>query len=481
MMRNRKKLVALAVFLVSAWAYGQERVGEALYVSGVSTAQKPGEAPRFLGKGDSLSQGDVLTTGTHGFAVIGLQDGTKMTLRPNTSLAVEDFSMKQGQENLLMRLVRGGLRAITGSIGKSRPDAIKINTVTATIGIRGTEFDARLCGADCRAEAGRSRPAPPTPEAERVVARLAQSSGAVSAGGSGGQVRPLSPGASLFNGEVVRTAPGAYGVLAFRDQSKVTVVENSEMKLEDVHFAPAQPDSGSFIIKLVRGGLRAVTGLLGKRNPSAVQFQTVVATIGIRGTGVDMRMASHCVDAGGGGGKPARGRGGSKGKAAKSCSDSAFAYTWDGAVVLGAGGKDVLVIKDKSAVFNPLRGAPELLAVIPGFFLDERAPRPDTVEVDFDKLFGATGLHDIPDGLYVGLRRGHIHFGAAGGAVDLGPWETGVLVDGSTIPVRAAENFGFLFNDPYPTPDDASDKTFRLLELLSPGGEAGRGICEIYK
>ena len=54
-----------------------------------------------------------------------------------------------------MQLLRGGFRAVTGFISKGSPDAAKVQTATATIGIRGTDFDARLCGPECKAEASR--------------------------------------------------------------------------------------------------------------------------------------------------------------------------------------------------------------------------------------------------------------------------------------------------------------------------------------
>lgn len=494
---NNKSVVTgmvAALLLASGLAGAQERIGEALFVNGISTAQRPGEAARFLAKGDAITQGDVINTGGRGFAVIGLEDGTKMTLRPNTSFAIDKFSQKPNEENLLMRLLRGGLRAVTGVIAKRSSEAVKINTTTATIGIRGTEFDARLCGADCRDEAKRAKPVPPVASADAAVARVARVSGSALAVSSSGEARQLSQGAALFNGETVRTAAGAYAVLAFRDQSKVTVVEKSEMKLANVGFGAGQPDTGAFVVRLVQGGLRALTGLLGRRDPRAVKFETVVATIGIRGTGVDIRLASHCFEVAASAPPPSpppRPRGSKSKKAAaaptalpptKVCADdSAYAYTWDGAVGIEGGGGDQVVEKERAGVFNPRRGKPELLAEVPAFFLDEVAPRPDQVDVDFQQLFGMTEIDGTPDGLYVGVRKGHVDITAAGGRVDLGPWETGILADGSTTPVRAAQNPGFLFNDPYPTPDVASEQTLRLIELISPGGEPGVGICEMYK
>ncbi len=474
-----------AVLAVSAHA---QDVGEVVFVQGIANAQKPGEEARFLGKGDPIRQGELVSTGGRGFAVIGLKDGTRMTLRPNTGFAVDDLSLDSGRENLAMRLIKGGLRAITGVIGKRNPNGVRLDSVTATIGIRGTEFDARLCGAECAREDQypRSR-APVAASGEPLVARVVQLGGSATAVGRDGQGRTLLEGAPLYNGESVRTAPGAHAVLAFRDQSKLTLTPDTDFKLEDVRFSGAQAEQGSFVVRLLRGGLRAVTGLVGRRNPSAVSIHTVVATIGIRGTGVDVRIAGHCTGGGGGAaaappGKGKRGKGGAGAKAGggQACaSDAAFAYVWDGAVNLAGGGKEVLVEKERAAVFNPRAAAPESLAAVPAFFVDERSPRPDRVPVDFSRLFGAVRMDDHPAGLYVGVRSGAVRMTVGTESVDLGPFEAGYLGEGGNVPVRMEPLPGFLFNDPYPTPDELNPRTLRLIELLSPGGQPGEGICEI--
>ena len=262
-------------------------------MQGVTSAQRPGQEARFLAKGDPVAEGEVISTSGRGYAVIGLRDGTRMTLRPGTSFAVEQLSQKPGEESLAMNLLRGGLRAVTGLISKAGPNRVRLVTPTATVGIRGTEFDARLCGPECRLEAQGTPAAVPPTQPDPVVARVVVLEGAASAVAVNGATRSLAQGAALFNGETVRTAVSSYAVLAFRDRSKVTLTATSEMKIEDVRFAAGQPDQGSFVLRLVTGGLRAVTGLVGRRDPSAVRVITPTATVGIRGTGLDVRTLDN--------------------------------------------------------------------------------------------------------------------------------------------------------------------------------------------
>ncbi len=99
--------------------------------------------------------GDTVITGVGGYVRMEMTDGGEMVLRPNSQLKIEayKFSAAQpGEDSFVFNMLKGGLRTVTGFIGKrSNQDAYKLNTVTATIGIRGTQFDLRVCQANCGA------------------------------------------------------------------------------------------------------------------------------------------------------------------------------------------------------------------------------------------------------------------------------------------------------------------------------------------
>ncbi len=448
----------LGYVLCSAPAPAAQPVGEVIYVHGIASAQRPGEDPRFIQKGDPLNEGDVINTGGRGFAVIGLKDGSKMTLRPDTTFAIDKFSHDTKEESALFRLLKGGLRAVTGLIAKRNPQAVRVSTATATIGIRGTSFDARICGAEC-AQEGRPGQKVAAAEQELIVARVAVLSGTATAVGADGQVRTVSKGTPLFSGDTVRTQKDSYAVLAFRDRSVVTVIADSEFKLENVRFAGPRADSGNFVVRIVRGGARALTGLLAKRDPRSVQIGMITAVIGIRGTGVDGRFALDCV--------------------AGACSEAAFVYTWEGAVALQVGERSLIIEMDRAGVYNPARDRLVLLDRVPEFFLIEPAPRPDTLKIDFENLFGMTGVEGQPPGLYVITRDGHIELAGQVGSIDLGPGEAGYLGEGQLTPVRLTITPAFMLIDPYPVPEKFDERTIRLLDVLNPGGSAGDVICEM--
>ena len=51
--------------------------------------------------------------------------------------------------NVLVSMLKGGMRAVTGIIGHRSQDKVNFSTVTATIGIRGTNWGALYCQNDC--------------------------------------------------------------------------------------------------------------------------------------------------------------------------------------------------------------------------------------------------------------------------------------------------------------------------------------------
>jgi hypothetical protein len=96
-----------------------------------------------------------VTTGAGGFVRIEMTDGGEMVLRPDSQLQIESYQYvaeKPTEDNFVFRMFKGGLRTVTGLVGKrGNREAYKLRTETATIGIRGTQFDLRVCAANCGA------------------------------------------------------------------------------------------------------------------------------------------------------------------------------------------------------------------------------------------------------------------------------------------------------------------------------------------
>lgn len=108
-----------------------------------------------LKKGDSVSVGDTVRTGAGSYVVVEFIDGARATVRPDSELRVDEYAYGTDSDGAVMSLVKGGLRAITGSIAQEDPESYRVKTNVATLGVRGTEFTLRLCEEDCSNEAKR--------------------------------------------------------------------------------------------------------------------------------------------------------------------------------------------------------------------------------------------------------------------------------------------------------------------------------------
>jgi hypothetical protein len=111
-------------------------------------------------------------------------------------------------------------------------------------------------------------------------------SGALSAQRPDGGVRALAEGSSISVGEVIATQRDSYAQLRFSDGGQVTLRPETQVKIEGYNYEEGRPERDSFAMQLFKGGLRSLTGLIGKRssNRNAYRMVTATATIGIRGT-----------------------------------------------------------------------------------------------------------------------------------------------------------------------------------------------------
>jgi len=280
-------VAALALCCVAGAGLAADRAGEVTLTRGLATAHGTGTAARILGSGSPLHVGDIVSTGPRSVALLKLEDGSRVTLRPETSFQIEEYVLSETSPSAVFRLFKGGLRAVTGFMSKRDPNAVKLRTAVATIGIRGTEFDARLCGEDC-AEEARLRPAP--------AGRAGFVKGTVIAKAGSGRARAVAAGDPVFTGDSLVTGNNAYAVVLFRDESRVTVMPNTEFRIDRLVYDAAAPAEGEGFFSLVRGGLRAVSGAIGRYRRDAYRMRTAVATIGIRGTAYDLYCAGACVN-----------------------------------------------------------------------------------------------------------------------------------------------------------------------------------------
>ena len=126
----------------------QPAIGTIVLLKGVVTARSESRPLTALAKGSTIYLKDKIETASRSFVVMRMNDGGKITLRPNSEFNLNDYDDTEGQEKSFFQLVKGGIRSLTGRIGKARPQNVRYQVRTTTIGIRGTEFIAVDCASD---------------------------------------------------------------------------------------------------------------------------------------------------------------------------------------------------------------------------------------------------------------------------------------------------------------------------------------------
>ena len=113
-------------------------------------------------------------------------------------------------------------------------------------------------------------------------------SGTLSVQRADGSVRILSQKSDVNPGDTLTTQRDSYAQVNFTDGSSLTMRPNTQMRVEQYTFVQDRPQDDNSFLRLIKGGLRTVTGLVGKRgNLDAYRIGTNTATIGIRGSSGD--------------------------------------------------------------------------------------------------------------------------------------------------------------------------------------------------
>lgn len=112
--------------------------------------------------------------------------------------------------------------------------------------------------------------------------------GKVSIKSAAGKTTVLASGDSISVGDIIQTGKQAKTNIQFSDQSQITLYEDTQLKIIDYSFVEGA--AGKNIAQLLRGQLRVVSGLIGKRKGDNYQMRSHVATIGIRGTEYILRF-----------------------------------------------------------------------------------------------------------------------------------------------------------------------------------------------
>lgn len=117
------------------------------------------------------------------------------------------------------------------------------------------------------------------------VATITALVGNVAIQGANGAQRVAAMGGGIENGDTVQTGVASEIVMIFTDKQRVYLKPGSVFRVDDFHYAANAPQEDRSFLSLVKGGLRAVDGLVAKEGkPENYRVKTPTSTIGIRGT-----------------------------------------------------------------------------------------------------------------------------------------------------------------------------------------------------
>lgn len=434
--------LALAPCLASAQTVvPTPAVATAAAVDGTVFVTRGGGRQTILARGSSLQLGDAINTTRNSTVRLKFTDGGETVVRPESTLVVQKYQFEKEaptQDNILLQLIKGGIRALTGAIGKrGNADAYQLRANTATVGIRGTDFSVRLCQQDCDETGDAAHRNSATP----VAARAVQVHGVAKVSRGGGPLVALVEGQPLYSGDVLQTQLDSHVVLAFSDGARITVNPSSRMGISE-YSHDAKPDSkgiGSMIIDMFKGGLRFATGLIGKSNPEKVKVRTATATIGIRGTVFDVVCApTGSAD----GASPAD-------LSDMPCGESLFVQTREGIVTLsGTQGAPVVLPAGQSGRVSGPDVPARTLQVTPNYFRTISTPEPEKVPVNLESLFGLSAAPDTSAGVLLTVHEGRVVLAQAEKDILLDAGES-AFAGRAAIPVRLQSVPPILDRDPF--------------------------------
>ena len=147
----RIAITVIAALGIATAAHAAD-VGRVLLAAGDTVAIRGTQTVK-LTFGTMVQDKDLLRTGAASNLQVRFIDESIVSMKEASELRIDEFQFsgkEDGKERGFFSLLKGGLRTVTGLIGRTSNANYRLSTTTATIGIRGTDYAATLCQGDCR-------------------------------------------------------------------------------------------------------------------------------------------------------------------------------------------------------------------------------------------------------------------------------------------------------------------------------------------
>ncbi|HYS17181.1 MAG TPA: FecR domain-containing protein [Candidatus Binatia bacterium] len=143
-MRSKLMSLVVPIVLAAGVAVAAEDAGQIKVSKGAAQIERSGK--RLSAQvGRVVHQGDVVITGADGSVGITFRDNSLVSVGPDSVLAIDRFVFDSTthQGAFESSLKQGTLAVVSGKLAKQSPEAVKVKTPAAILGVRGTEFLVR--------------------------------------------------------------------------------------------------------------------------------------------------------------------------------------------------------------------------------------------------------------------------------------------------------------------------------------------------
>lgn len=150
-------LIALSMLSLPSIASADDaEAGKVIFIFGQAWKHSTDGGKHDLKRGMVVRVGETIETASNGQVQIRMNDNGLVAIRPGSQFKIQAFKFSGSEgagssdDKSYFQLLKGGFRSITGVVGQRNKKSYKVSTPVATIGIRGTDYTARLCDADCQ-------------------------------------------------------------------------------------------------------------------------------------------------------------------------------------------------------------------------------------------------------------------------------------------------------------------------------------------
>jgi hypothetical protein len=105
----------------------------------------------------------------------------------------------------------------------------------------------------------------------------------------GTETIPAKPGELVYAADGLRTGDGGSVGVTLKDDTRLSLGPNSEVRLERYVYAPGNGGLG-MVLKFVRGVAAYVSGRMARLAPDSIRLETPAAIVGVRGTSLAIRV-----------------------------------------------------------------------------------------------------------------------------------------------------------------------------------------------